>query len=335
MDILKLLQDCIKNYDLNIKTLRDIAFAICISDKLNGSNKIELDVDKFVESDSELSWVEILKLLGIEPQSKGCSKLPRVQKLRVISDILSLCLHDKVEDLTLSCSSSKKVANVLGVSLSYADYSDENSCYENLKKIESTLEDNSLDLSSLSDLYKRLCVYTNKIITIGEFNLPSDISNILIPDEIFNNLGKKCTTSELIAFMNDNGFSIEDYTSYILDIYCFNLVPLVIKLFDKIREKNEAMFNLILIRANSYAGNYLPIGMYSLNNYTYRLTAFHNVPSYLTRKINMVFSESSPFSETTILGCIVLLYFIRKFSIKKEYILSEMEVLLNECNSIR
>lgn len=214
MDILKLLQDCIKNYDLNVKTLRDIAFAICISDKLNGSNKIELDVDKFVESDSELSWVEILKLLGIEPQSKGCSKLPRVQKLRVISDILSLCLSDKVEDLTLSCSSSKKVANVLGVSLSYADYSDENSCYENLKKIESTLEESSFE----KDIE---VVEVLELLTLYNVDLPTNITKL---DEhyfssLYTDSFKPCRSDE---------FNKRDFVK---DINCF-LMSVAIDLDD-------------------------------------------------------------------------------------------------------
>ena len=331
MDVLKLLQDCIETFNLNANTLRDIAFAICTADKMNGTNKRELDIDKFVESDTELSWDSILAILGVEPQSKGYTKLPRVQKLRVISDVLSLSLSDKVDGLVLSCNASKKVSKLLGVSLPSEDYADEDVCYENLKKIEDSLIKDNIDLGSLQETYKRLCVYTNRIMDVGGFNMPSEIESILIPDEIFNNLGKKCTVSELNSFLTNKGLTIEDYSRYIIDIYCFNIVPKIVKLLNNILTKNEAMFNLILVRANNYVGNYLPIGMYSLNGYTYRLTAFHSIPSYLTRKVNMVFSESSPFSETTILGCISLLYFVRKFTVKQEYIVNEMEGLLNEC----
>ena len=97
MDVLKLLQDCIKTFNLDVSNLRDIAFAICTADKMDGTNKRELDIDKFVESDTELSWDSTLTVLGVEPQTKGYTKLPRVQKLRVISDVLSLSLSDKVE----------------------------------------------------------------------------------------------------------------------------------------------------------------------------------------------------------------------------------------------
>ena len=125
MDVLKLLQDCIETFNLDANNLRDIAFAICTADKMNGTNKRELDIDKFVESDTELSWDSILAILGVEPQSKGYTKLPRVQKLRVISDVLSLSLSDKVDGLVLSCNASKKVSKLLGVSLSSEDYADE------------------------------------------------------------------------------------------------------------------------------------------------------------------------------------------------------------------
>lgn len=331
MDVLKLLQDCIENFNLDVNNLKDIAFAICTADKMNGTNKRELDIDKFVESDTELSWDSILTALGVEPQTKGYTKLPRVQKLRVISDVLSLSLSDKVDGLVLSCDASKKVSKLLGVSLPSEDYADEDVCYENLKKIEDVLISSNVDLGSLSGVYKRLCIYTNRIKEVGGFDMPQEIESILIPEEIYNNLGKKCTMSELNKFLEDKKLSIDNYSNYVIDTYCFNLVSIVVKLFYKIFEENDVKFNLILMRADNYVGQYLPIGMYSSNNYTYRLTAFHNIPCYLNRKVSIVFSESTPFSEKTILACIALLYFIRKWTIKQEYIVSEMEGLINEC----
>lgn len=109
MDVVKLLQDCIKKFNLDVNLLRDYAFAICVADNISGSNKKELDVDRFVEHDSELSWNEVLVSLGITPQNRGCKSLPRVQKLRVISDVLSLSLGGTIEGLILTCETSRKL----------------------------------------------------------------------------------------------------------------------------------------------------------------------------------------------------------------------------------
>lgn len=143
--VLDLFKKCIQEFNLDVKHLRDIAFAICIADKLDGTNKKELDIDKFVESDNELDWNDILKTLGVSPQNRGCGSLPRVQKLRVISDILTISLCSQIEDLVLSCKVSKQVSEKEGVFLSCIDYADEDACYENLNKIKDYLVDNSFN----------------------------------------------------------------------------------------------------------------------------------------------------------------------------------------------
>lgn len=331
MEVVKLVKYCIENFNLDVNKLRDIAFAICIADKLTGTNQRELDIDKFVESSDELEWDSVLSLFNITSQNRGCSSLPRVQKLRVISDVLSLSVCNEVSGLKLSCIASKKVAKQLGVSLESVDYADENVCYGNLSKIQSHLSSVSVDLSNLTIIYNKLCIYSDKIISIGGFDLPIAISNILIPDKIFNNLGKKCTIEDLNKFLEKNDLTIDDYSAYIVDIYCYEIVQEIAKLLNKRYAKNEVEFNLILTRLDNFAGSYLPMGTYSLNGYTQRLSVLRNVPSYLARKVNVVFSESSPFSEMTILGCISVLYFLRKINIKKDYFTSEMEGLLNEC----
>lgn len=330
MDILKLLKDSIAYFNLDTTYLRDLAFAICISDKLRGTNNIELDVDKFVESDVELSWNAILCELNITPQNRGCTKLPRVQKLRIISDILSLALQDKVSDLSLSCKASKDIKN-LGVNLPYEDYADEDSCYKNLSKIESALRVSNLDLGNFAKLYNRLCIYTKRIEQIGVVNLPTEFNTFLIADSIYNNLGKSCSIEDLSKFLEDKKLTIDDYANYIIDNYCFYLVQKVMVALNNIYKQNEVKFNLIVTRIDKYARAYLPIGLYSMNNYTYRISGFRNISCYLNRKVNLVFSENSPFSETTILGCIVMLYFIQRAVVKEEYIVSQMEELVNEC----
>lgn len=331
MRLNKLVEDCIENFNLDVTKLRDIAFAICTSDKLNGTNNKELDVDLLVQESDGLDWNDILQLLNIHADNSLARSLPRVQKLRVVSDVLSLSLSDKIDDLHLTNVASGKVAKELGVSLPKIDYADEDICYENLKKIEEKLSEVSLDLGRLQEVYKKLCIYSNKILEVGGFNLPTDVEKILIPDTIFNNLGKKCSVMELKSFLDSKNLSINDYAEYVIDIYCYNIVQEVAKLLNAKFKSNEVAFNLVLTRLCSFASDYLPVGTYSLNGYTQRLSVLRNVPSYLARKVNVVFSESTTFSEMTIQGCICVLFYLRKTNIKKDEFINEMEVLINEC----
>lgn len=335
MDIEKLVKDSIKNFNLDTAKLRSIAFAICISDKLNGTNQKELDIDKFVETDSELFWDSIISTLGITPQTRGCGSLPRVQKLRVISDVLSLSVCNQVSDLSLMSKESRKVAQLLGVSLPCLDYADENACYKNLEKVEKYLASSSLDFGDFKFLYKRLCIYDKRIQDIGVVKKPLDTSDILVPTEIYSSVGKKCTNEELVAFLESHKFSMEDYSNYVIDVYCCNLIQVIAKLLNERLVRNEVEFNLILTRLNMYAFDWLPIGTYSLNNYTTRLSVLRQVPCYLNRKVNVVFSEGTAFSEMSILGCICVCYLLNKITVKKDFIHSEIGGLLNECNDNR
>lgn len=330
MDLVKLMEDCIKNFDLDVNMLRDIAFSICIADKIHGTNNKELDVDKFVSSDSELDWDSVLSLIGVQSQNKGIDSLPRVQKLRVISDMLSLSVNNKVNGLCLMCKSSSIVATKLGVSLKCVDYADEAFCYENLEKIESYVSSVSIELGSLESIYNKICIYNKKILSMSSISLSNQISSFLIPSDIYKDLGKSCSNEEFKGVLERMNFTVDDYADYFLDSYCYELVQEIAKLVNIRFSKNEVEFNLILTRLNNFAGSYLPIGTYSLNGYTKRLSVLRNVPSYLSRKVNIVFSESSHFSEMTILGCISVLYLLNKINISKDYLISEMEGLLDE-----
>lgn len=327
MDILKLLQDCVKSLNIDINVIKDTMFAICVADNLNGTNQRELDIDKLVESDTELNWDGVLTYLNITPQHRGCTKLPRVQKLRVISDCLSLILENDIDGLILTCITSKKVKDN---SLSYIPYADENECIKNLEKIQSHISV-STDFGYFEDLYKKLVLYSRHITQLGGFDLPDGVERIVIPESIYDGVGTKKTLTEFYSYLSSLDKTLDDYCSYILDIYCYEVVQEVARLMNKRFIKNEVEFNLIITRLNNFAINYLPIGTFSLNGYTQRLSVLRNVPSYLSRKVNIVFSDSSFFSEMTIHGCIAVLKLLRKTSIKKDDFISEMEVILNEC----
>lgn len=331
IDLLTLLKDSTKTFGLDEAKLRDITFAICMSDVLHGSNGRELDIDNITRDDLDLDWSSILGWLGIQATMQTKGDLPRVHKLRLISDVLSLSVSNKVNDLVLCNPESNRVAKLLGVSLPCVDYADEPTCYKNLEKINAYITSNSLNLDKLDAVYKKLCIYSNKILEIGSFNIPSEIENILIPDSIFKTLGKKCSISSLSKFLAQNSMSIDNYCDYVVDIYCYNIVQEVAKMLNTRYKNNEVAFNLILTRLSSFAGSYLPIGTYSLNGYTQRLSVLRNVPSYLSRKVNIVFSESTAFSEMSIQGCICVLHCIRKMNIRKDEFVNEMEGLVNEC----
>lgn len=187
MDIAELLKDCIRNFNLDINKLRDLAFSICLADKKDGTNHIELDIDKFVEHDAELSWDNILRFLTITPQSKGCSSLPRVQKLRVISDVLTLSLSNEVPDLVLTCKSSKLVAKYLGVSVPSVDYASEDECLDNLYKINKCLENQKFNKDTeVQEILDLLNLYEaplpDKLSKLDEHYIDSDeLKRVFIP----------------------------------------------------------------------------------------------------------------------------------------------------------
>ena len=331
MNIAELLKDCIRSFNLDANKLRDLAFSICLADKKDGTNHIELDIDKFVEHDAELSWDNILRFLTITPQSKGCSSLPRVQKLRVISDVLTLSLSNEVPDLVLTCKSSKLVAKYLGVSLPSIDYASEDECLDNLCKIKDYISVTSVDLDSIESVYVRLIKYRDKMKEVGDIELPSAVNELPVPDKIYAGLGKSVTLQKFLGYLDSKEITIDNYANYMVDVYSYEIVQVIAKILNKKLEHNEIEYNLILTRALSSANAYLPIGSYSLTGNTYRLSVLRSVPAYLCRKTNAVFSENTSFSEMTLLGCIALLYYIRKINTKKDYLISEMEGFVNEC----
>lgn len=334
MNIVSLIRGCKKNYNLSTNDLRSVALGLCTAGKLEDTCNIALSVDRLVAQDTELDWSDILVEIGIDNRGKQGTPLPRVQKLRVISDMLSILLSDKISDLRLSSQVAAHVARIKGVSLAYDSYPDEGVCYANLKKIEDNLAEVSVNYDDLNKIYRHLEIYVERIKDISDTNVAYALNKHYIPEQIYHKLGKKCTASQLNAFLTSKELTQETYISYIIDNFCIDIIQLVVQKLLSIIKHNESMFNLIMMRANRYAPAYLPIGMYSLNNYTPRVSAFGNIPSYLKRKVGVIFSESSAFSEGTILGCIVMLYFCQKFSVRQDFLLKEMEGLVDECNHI-
>lgn len=177
-DIVKLLQDCIKKYNLDPSELRDIAFAICISEKTYGSNNKSLDIDKMCTTDIEIGWNNVLRILDINPVSKGYKALPRVQKLRIISDVLTLKLSNEVDDLFLTYKSSEKVAKKLGLDIRVDDNCDESTCLKNLEKIRESIEllnfDGDSELIEILNMLEDMNITLDKKISLQKEYLVND-----------------------------------------------------------------------------------------------------------------------------------------------------------------
>ena len=122
----------VDNYKLDENELNDIALAICIADKYKGSNVLELSVDRLVNS--ELGFV------GVGSETADTRKLPRVQCLRVLCDVLTIALRGVAPqmDVQLTCKASAYVGKTLGKHIDCCDYADESVCDSILNAWEKT-----------------------------------------------------------------------------------------------------------------------------------------------------------------------------------------------------
>ena len=157
---------------------QDICLAICLADELKGTNRQYLNKNYFFSASSDNIWKSIQSTIGVSLEYNG-SELPRVQKMRLISDACSIVLELKVSGCNLSSPYNTEVAQVVvgklkggttshRVSHENADEDDvKQSILEMLKYVESSVDcennffslleyvasaDNALD-SVLSDDY--------------------------------------------------------------------------------------------------------------------------------------------------------------------------------------
>lgn len=100
---------------VDIHHFTDICLAICASDENIGTNRIELDVDKFFVMDDDV-WSTLFSSECICSLS-GVSPLPKIQKLRVLADAMMICLRMSGKALSSSynCEASKQVADTLSI----------------------------------------------------------------------------------------------------------------------------------------------------------------------------------------------------------------------------
>lgn len=202
MELDKLVSSCISKYNVDVNSLRDISFALCFADRLDGTNQKELDCDRFIASSSS-EFNNVLKLLKIEPKTNGLNPLPRVQFERIVSDSLSILLNDKVSDLRLSSKSASLVAKVLGIKMESDDYFDEASCEQNLKKLQGIAELNG-SVQKVLKILKTLGV-----------PLPNGVSEL----PLGYNLGEYANSfREIDKSVFDEGKFIEDMNNHFVGV---------------------------------------------------------------------------------------------------------------------
>lgn len=141
----------VDSYNLDRQKLNDIALAICIADKYRGSNSLELSVDRLVNSG--------LGFVGVGSKSSDTRKLPRVQCLRVLCDVLTLSVPDNVvqknDDIRLTCKVSSYVSYKLGNRKMCYEYADEDICDKVL---------NALSDSCVSAEQKEIFTFTESML---------------------------------------------------------------------------------------------------------------------------------------------------------------------------
>ena len=99
--------------------IRDICYAICEVDDLEGTNIQSLGVNTFYYSNEayldSLSDTEILSLSDLEAQQVGYSELPKLQLARVIVDVLTLALQKDniLGDCWYCCESTEVVSKAM------------------------------------------------------------------------------------------------------------------------------------------------------------------------------------------------------------------------------
>lgn len=129
--------------DVSAPEVVDMCLAICAADENVGTNRLELDIDKFFGIPVDDIWSRILILCGVSEIKSNADCLPRVQKERIIVDVMIMCLRMKGFDFRGSYNSevSKEVAYELGIKevAGISDNRNEQDVADSLRRIQSLL----------------------------------------------------------------------------------------------------------------------------------------------------------------------------------------------------
>lgn len=163
----------------------DVCLAICASDENIGTNRLELDIDKFFVCKDSI-WSSIIGT-NIEISST-ISELPKIQKMRVVSDTLVILLREngKHIDTNYNSEASKNVATAIGVSEGIGTFNDRSidGIVDSLNEIRSLYVIDIVDKSDNKE------VASERFIRLLEYVTSVDKAlNRVLSEEFLNNIG--------------------------------------------------------------------------------------------------------------------------------------------------
>lgn len=206
----ELIDKIIETNKLDTSEVLDLCYAICMSDMLHGSNRLELNVSKFLgTTGADSGWSGLLHKLGANPI--GRDSLPKVQRFRVVTDalIIACCKRDKdlahEEIIALTSEASGVVARACGLNPVSHEY-----C--SIHEIEPILEAlcvTSQDLDCVHQLENTLAQYEERFQGSG-FSFASLVkdawSKIKLPGKYRYIANGKCSITdvdELLTYLQD------------------------------------------------------------------------------------------------------------------------------------
>lgn len=278
----ELVAKVISSNNLNTSDVLDKCYAICLADRFIGTNRLGLDCRKFSNCNGDADWEKVLSLLGVPKQSHG-GMLPEVQRYRVITDALVICLGKTGSDCELSSEASSKVANILGLHARSRGYKDINE----VKSILTQLVRETYDFSEIVELENSIKEYENyfrqykvdfgNIIrkALADFTLPAELSYVKYGD---------MTCSD-----------VEEAVEIFKERVIFALEYEIVNFLRKYYDRDPVRVNLFLNRALKEVGN-IGLGTVSMRNYAPALEYESGLCPMIRSKLDRIFSQSMNYS---------------------------------------
>ena len=282
----------LKKNNFTLDDISDIASAICASDILHGSNRLQLSYERFKST-----------LTGNRE-----SHLPRVQILRVLCDSYLILFSIKGIDtkgLSLTIPSSKEVCKIVGVSLnSCEDYADEDTCIKVLEEL-SLSGCNEYDevFSYISATFKRMKEYDENykqvfskysykdVYLLSQYNSYGFDVSTKITDRL-----KVASESELEGYIDVTFCSV--FTEAFLQ-YCY--------MYDNTDSIARVGINRLISKFKNKGSNVIPIGIGGINSEVkpIKLPKFMNNAE--KQHFDSVFTNDSYISRNTVSSIFKLL----------------------------
>lgn len=281
-EMFELVVKVINSNNLNPADVLDKCYAICMSDRFIGTNRLGLDCRKFGNSDGDADWEKVLNLLGVTSVSHG-GMLPEVQRYRVITDALMICLGKQGTECVLSSEASSKVANILGLHARSRGYKDINE----VKAILTGLVRETYDFSEIAELENTLKTYEDYFkqyhVDFGAI-IRKALSGYTLPTEL-----------HYVKYGNMECSDVEEAVDIFKERVIFALEYEIVNFLRKYYDRDPVRVNLFLNRALKEVGN-IGLGTVSMQNYAPALEYESGLCPMIRGKLDRVFSKSMNYS---------------------------------------